>query len=206
MWQRLGGLLTALLLVLDGTALGVDRPSVIRLFDGRSLDGWTPEHTDHFRVRNGVIVNDGGTGWLRYNKPFKDFELRAEYRAMKKGADSGLLFRASAQSTPRAPYWPARGYQLQVIDSRSIGAILGHGVAPPRFDRRTHALKGAMKGPNEWQTITLKVVGTHAEATLNGTTITISDMIEISEGCIGLQGENSHFEWRNLQIQELSTP
>jgi hypothetical protein len=193
----------ALALVVTAIALGDDEGGFLSLFDGRTLEGWTREHTDRFSVRDGVIVNNGGSGWLRYNKPFRDFELRAEYRALRKGADSGLLFRASAESTSKAPHWPARGYQLQVVDARGNGAILGFGVAPPKYDRKPNVVKDVMKGPGQWQTITLRVVGSHAEATLNGVTITVCDSIERREGCIGLQGENGHFEWRNLKIREV---
>jgi hypothetical protein len=63
-----------------------------------------------------------------------------------------------------------------------------------------------MKGPGEWQTIVLKVVGTRAEASLNGTLITTSDTIGLPGGHLGLQGENGQFEWRNLKIRELPTP
>jgi hypothetical protein len=156
MRRRFGGLVTTLAVVLAGPAPGDDDGSFISVFDGRTLEGWTPEHTDRYSVRDGVIVNQGGTGWLRYNKPLKDFELQAEYRPMKKGADSGILFRATAESAPKAPHWPAKGYQLQVVDSESNGAILGHGVAPPKSIRKTDVLKDAMKGPEEWQTITLR--------------------------------------------------
>jgi hypothetical protein len=203
MRQRLGAIATALAIVLAGTATGEDDAAFVPLFDGHSLDGWSPEHTERFRARDGAIVNDGGTGWLRYQKPLKDFELHAEYRAMSKGADSGLFFRATAESAPKPPHWPAKGYQLQVIDAGNNGAIFGHGVAPPKFQRKADVLKDVMKGPGEWQTITLKVIGKHAEAALNGRTITVSDSIERPEGCIGLQGENGHFEWRNLRIKEL---
>src|SRR4051794_39419052 len=149
MWHCFGGLATTLAVLLAGSALGVDDASFVSLFDGRSLEGWTPEHTDRYSVHDGVIVNSGGTGWLRYNKTLKDFEFQAEYRALKKGADSGVLFRATAESTSRAPQWPAQGYQLQVVDSKKNCAILGHGVAPPKFNRNANLLKDAMKGPKE---------------------------------------------------------
>ena len=65
----------------------------------KTLTGWIAEHTDHFTVRNGVIHNDGGTGWLRSAKPYRDFELHVSYRALQKGADSGVFFRARASSS-----------------------------------------------------------------------------------------------------------
>src|SRR5262249_45344163 len=159
-----------------------------------------PVSTDRFNVRDGVIVNDGGTGWLRSAKRYKDFELYAEYRVVRKGSDSGLFFRASGENTPKAPHWPVKGYQLQVIDADSHLMIFGHGT-PVKFDRKAEALKAAMKGPGEWQSITLKVVGSRAEASLNGTLVTVSDAITLPEGHVGLQGENGQFEWRALKIK-----
>jgi len=204
MTHRLGGLVAGLAIALAGVA-SADDPNSLSLFDGKSLEGWTPQHTDRFSVRDGVIFGDGGTGWLRSAKVYKDFELHAEYRALKKGADSGLLFRAAAESTPKEPHWPAEGFQLQVIDDESHFMIFGHGT-PAKFDRKLEALKAAMKGPGEWQTIVLKVVGARAEAILNGTTIATSDAIGLTEGHLGLQGENGQFEWRNLKIRELPNP
>jgi hypothetical protein len=206
MRYRLGGTLPAALTLaatLAASALGQDDSAAVSLFDGHSLEGWTRVHTDGYTVREGVIVNSAGSGWLRYNKPFKDFELQADYRATRTGAASGLLFRASPETSSKAPYWPSRGYQLQIIDAPTNGALLGFGVVPPRFSRKTHLLKEVMKGPGRWQTITLKVVGRHAEAALNGKTITVCDSIALAEGSIGLHGENGHFEWRNLKIKEL---
>lgn len=176
------------------------------LFDGKTLNGWVPEHTDRFSIRDGAIFDDGGTGWLRSAQVFKDFEFQAEYRALKKGADSGVFFRAAAQSTSQPPYWPVKGYQLQIIDADSNLQIFGHGTPPPRYDRKTEVLRSVMKGPGEWQKLTLKVVGKHAEVTLNDKRVTISDAINLNEGCIGLQGEQGQFEWRALRVRRLSPP
>jgi hypothetical protein len=203
MRRRLGGLLAvASVVVAVGAGLGADVPFV-SLFDGKTLAGWTAEHTDRFSVRDGVIFNDGGVGWLRTAKSYKDFEFQAEYRALKKGGDSGLFFRASAESLPKEPFWPQRGYQLQVIDAESNLKIFGHGTPPPTSDRKAEALKAVMKGPGEWQKLTLKVVGKHAEVTLNGAPITVSDAIGLADGFLGIQGENGQFEWRELRIREL---
>lgn len=176
----------------------------VSLFDGKSLQGWTAVSTEHFAARDGVIVNDGGTGWLRSEKSYKDFELKLEYRAVKPGSDSGIFFRSSADSTAKAPNWPLKGYQLQVIDSDGNLMIFGHG-ANVMFDRKAAELKAASKASGEWQSLTLKVVGGHAEVTLNGKLITVSDTISLNEGHIGLQGENGHFEWRAIRLKELPT-
>jgi hypothetical protein len=193
-------------LAMSGRGLdAADETGFVPLFDGKSLAGWKADATDRFTVRDGVIVNDGGTGWLRTLKPYKDFEFRAEYRVVAKGSDSGVLFRATAEGTPKPPNWPLKGYQLQIIDGDSNLMIFGHG-APSKFDRDSSALKGVMKGVGAWQAVALKVVGTRAEASLNGKTITTSDSIALPEGYLGLQGENGRFEWRALRIKEITSP
>ena len=101
MKRTVAALLTTTALLASLGAAG-DETGFVALFDGRSLAGWKLEGTDRFAVVGGLIVNDGGTGWLRTVKPYKDFEFRAEYRVVKKGSDSGLLFRATAESTPHS--------------------------------------------------------------------------------------------------------
>src|SRR5262249_55228771 len=119
-------------LIVTGTAWwlsGAEEPRFTSLFDGKSLSGWSPAHTDRYSVHEGVIVNDGGPGWLRSARLYKDFEFQAEYRVLKKGSDTGIMFRASAESTPQEPHWPAKGYQLQVIDAEGNFMLFGHGLA-----------------------------------------------------------------------------
>jgi Domain of Unknown Function (DUF1080) len=183
---------------------GVDEPEFTSLFDGKSLTGWEPQHTDRFTVKDGVLVNDGGTGWLRSEKSYRNFELQAEYRVIKPGSDSGVFFRASAESRPNEPFWPARCYQLQIIDADGNCMLFAHGFAPPRFERKTDELKKASKDAKHWQKIRLKVVGSHAEVGLNGVVVTTSEAVQLAEGHIGLQGENGHIEWRALKIRELT--
>lgn len=202
---REGGFLAAVAVVMVTAAWAADT-EFVSLFDGKTLGGWTPEHTDRFSVRDGAIFDDGGTGWLRSAKAYKNYEFQAEYRALKKGGDSGIFFRATADCTPDAPHWPMKGYQLQLFDGDGNLQIFGHGTAPPKYDRKTADLAAVMKGPGEWQSLTLKVVGSRAEVSLNGKLITTSDAVQLAEGYIGLQGENSQFEWRNLKIKVLAAP
>src|SRR5262245_42278694 len=75
-WAMTRGACWAGIVAVLVTAAGEDKGQAdgfIRLFDGKSLDGWAPVSTDRFLVRDGVIVNDGGTGWLRSARPYKDF-------------------------------------------------------------------------------------------------------------------------------------
>lgn len=194
------------LLGADAWSPGADEPEFTSLFDTRTLKGWEPQHTDRFVVKDGIIVNDGGTGWLRSARTYRDFELCAEYRVVRPGSDSGIFFRASREGQSKEPFWPARCYQLQIIDSDGNCMLFGHGLAPPRFERRSAELKKATRGARQWQKICLKVVGDHVEVALNDVVVTTSRGIQPGEGHIGLQAENGHFEWRGLRIREFPRP
>ena len=83
-----------------GCAMGSDRsegPRWISLFDGKSLDGWTPKFAGHelgenykdtFRVEDGLLTVsydqyerfDSKFGHLFYARPFSHYRLRLEYR------------------------------------------------------------------------------------------------------------------------------
>jgi Domain of Unknown Function (DUF1080) len=183
-------------------AVAGDEVGFVSLFDGKALDKWVSVATDRFVVRNGVITYDGGPGWLRSSRTYKDFELHLQYRVARPGSHSGVFFRASAESTSTTPNWPVRGFQLQVADGDSHLMLFGHGT-PVKFDRKTDVLKSVVKPPGEWQAIALKVVGGRAEVSLNGTLITVCDEIALPQGHIGLQGESGQLEWRALSIKEL---
>jgi hypothetical protein len=194
---------TLAVLLAAAAARDDDDAAFVGIFDGRSLEGWNAEHTDRYAVKGGAIVAEGGPGWLRYNKPLKDFELRALYRSMHKDFDGGVVFRASPQSVAKQPHWPARGYQLRLAEGRDCLAIVGLGVAPPKFDRRSSTLREALRPPGQWQSIHLRVTGTHAEAALNGKSITVCEAIRLVEGSIGLRCEAGHVEWRDVMLKEL---
>src|SRR5262245_44890899 len=88
------------------------------LFDGKTLDGWTPKitgyevgdnHADTFRVRDGCItVNydkytkfDGKFGHLFYKDKFSDYKLRLEYRFL-------------GDQCPGGPGWATRNCGIMV--------------------------------------------------------------------------------------------
>jgi hypothetical protein len=131
--------LTVLFALVMGVATGqqaraddsADADGWISLFDGRSLDGWTPsEHKESCAVENGAIrCGRGGRSHLFYTGPvndhnFKNFELKAEVRA-EPGSNSGIYFHTEFQEED----WPAKGYEAQVNSTeseiRKTGSLYG---------------------------------------------------------------------------------
>ncbi|APW59818.1 3-keto-disaccharide hydrolase [Paludisphaera borealis] len=198
--KRLLGAIVTLLLLATSTFGLDDPPKPVSLFDGKTLEGWVAEHADGFGVHDSVLAVNGGAGWLRSAKSYKNFELDAEFRIVKAGTEGSLLFRTSLETAPTDPFGPVKGYQLQLMDGDGGFMLFGHGTNPPRFERKTDALKAAAKELGTWRKLKIKVVGAHLEARLDDVLITTSDAIEQNPGHLGLIGKTGQLEWRNMTI------
>jgi len=92
----------------------------VRLFDGKSLDGWkASEREGVFSVKDGAIVVHGKRSHLFYvgeveNANFKDFEFKADVMTMP-GANSGIYIHTEYQQDG----WPKKGYESQVNNTHS---------------------------------------------------------------------------------------
>lgn len=117
------------------------------LFDGRSLDGWTPKisgyplgenFADTFRVEDGAMTMsydgyesfDGRFGHIFYEKPYSHFRLRLEYRIFGEPIpgippwafrNSGVMFHSLPPETmPPAQDFPV-SLEMQLLRGRSDG-------------------------------------------------------------------------------------
>jgi len=90
-------------------------PTSQSLFDGRNFEGWEGGH-GFFRVEDGAIV--GGTlkkpiphnAFLCTKAEYGDFELRARFKLVGKGANAGIQFRS--QRIPK--HHEVSGYQADM--------------------------------------------------------------------------------------------
>ncbi|WP_165250770.1 3-keto-disaccharide hydrolase [Paludisphaera soli] len=200
MRRLLGAIPTVLLLT--GLLVGFDDPPpAVPLFDGKSLEGWVPEHTEAFAAHDGVLASKPGHGWLRSASSFKNFQLDLEYRILKEGSEGGLLIRAAAESAAAEPHWTAKGYQVPITDGDGNLVLFGHGTAPPRFERKADALKAAAKPPGTWQKLSLKATGDRMEISLDDVLITLAEGVDPAPGHIGLYDKAGHYEWKNITIR-----
>src|SRR5260370_6059272 len=139
-------------------------PGFTSLFNGKDLDGWHVMNNGQFSVKEGVVFLDKGSGWLRSDKEYKDFELRLDFRFLNKGANSGIFFRASKDGAN----WPAKNYQVQTMDDNSIASVFVAGGLPKMKETKDVAkLKKVMKPAGEWQSYLITVRGPHVEVKLN---------------------------------------
>ena len=129
--------LLALLSILSLTTFAAEPPKdeqgFVPLFDGKSLDGWTPQDPalkDAFKVEDGAILTHGAFTHLFYSGPvndakFKNFELRAEFK-MAPSSNSGIFFHTE---NPGPKKKVEKGYECQICgdsykaDPRKTGSL-----------------------------------------------------------------------------------
>ena len=139
----------------------------VSLFDGKSLDGWTPQDkalADSFSIDDGTIKCHGKFGHLFYSGPvnnanFKNFELRADFK-MGEHSNSGIFFHTQNQGGKGTL---AKGYECQICgdsyakDPKKTGSL---------YDIQD--VKKSAANDNEWSTYVIRVEGKHIVLTVNG--------------------------------------
>jgi hypothetical protein len=127
----------------------------VPLFDGKTLEGWTPnERPDAFKVDDGAIVCNGAFAHLFYTGPvngatFKNFELRLEFK-MAPSSNSGVFFHTANEGKGKL----AKGYECQICgdsykpDPRKTGSLYA-----------VEDVKQSAAKEGEWSTYTIRVEG-----------------------------------------------
>ena len=167
--------------------------TAIRLFNGKDLTGWHAMGENQWKVENGILRSPHSGANLITDKTFTDFKLHIEFR-FPKGSNSGIYLRGR--------------YETQIEDDHDnepalglIGAIYGF-VAPSEI---------AAKGPGEWQTYDITLVGRMVTVVLNGVTVICNREIpgitggainsrEEEPGPLLIQGDHGPIDYRNIVL------
>lgn len=185
------------------------------IFDGKSLDGWVVEGTKTLKVDDKEqpvwTVDDGmvhcagkGFGFLRYDKPLKDFVLKLEYK-VNKGGNSGIGIR-TVPFQGKADTRPSKaGYEIQILDD--AGKAPGKGSSGSLY-RYVAPAANATKSSPEWNAIEIECRGPKIRVTLNGRVLHDLDQTTIEEiknkpleGSICLQNHGSKAWFRNVRLK-----
>ncbi len=163
-----------------------------RLFDGKSLEGWTVENGAKVEIQDGNLLLKDGDGWLRSHHVYADFQLHVEWKALKAETyDAGIYLRAQPGGAP----FPKKAYQANLLQGKegNIGSLPGA------------ESKGLVK-PGEWNAFDITVVGDRVTMVINGCQAYSVAGIKEPVGHIGIQVEvpkGGQFLLRNLCITEL---
>jgi hypothetical protein len=178
----------------------------IRLFDGKTLDGWkVGENADTFRVKDGVLVVHGPRAHLFYvgeveSHDFKDFHFKAEVMTTP-GSNSGLYFHTRYQESG----WPEIGYEVQVNQT--------HG--DPRKSGGLYGVRDVLTAPakdNAWYTQEIIVRGKRIITKVNGKTLIdytepddVTGSRKLSRGTFAIQGHDpkSLVRFKNIVVKPL---
>jgi len=178
--------------------------SATKLFDGKSLKGWTVHGTEKWYVEDGNLVcesgPDKGYGYLATDKSYKNFILTLKFKQEANG-NSGVFIRSSIDGTKIS------GWQVEVAPKgEHTGGIYesyGRGwLIQPKPEDEQHLKQG------EWNEMKIKVVGDEVTTWLNGhQMIQIKDeKIGAGKGFIALQihdGGGIKVRWKDIEVQEL---
>jgi hypothetical protein len=111
------------------------------LFDGKSLDAWTPAKAP-WTVRDGAMTIPKGAGNLTTKQSFGDVQLHLEFRSPNPPT-------RTSQDRGNSGIWFMERYEIQILDSYNnptyadgtVGSV--YGFKP--------ALANASRKPGEWQ-------------------------------------------------------
>ncbi|MFM8986897.1 MAG: DUF1080 domain-containing protein [Planctomycetia bacterium] len=178
----------------------------------------------HWRVEDGVLVNDGQGLYLTSDRDFGDFELLVDY-AMQPRGDSGVYLRG----VPQVQIWDWTEEQ-----KFSLGADKGSGGLWNNKGPGKLPLKRMDRPFGEWNTLRIKMIGERVTVWLNGEIVVNDAVLENyfaaarlaaadkaagrdpaaprpagffpdpvdPRGPIQLQTHGSEIRWRNVLIRE----
>jgi hypothetical protein len=160
------------------------------LFDGKSLDNFTPVGDANWRLAEGAVQADKGSGHLVSKQSYGDFELRAEVW-VDEPANSGVFIRISDPKMISA----ASAYEVNIFDKRPdqayrTGAIVD--VAKPI------SMENAA---NKWNTLVITAKGPRLTVNLNGKPMVDVQDTKHARGPFSLQYGAGVVKFRKVEIR-----
>jgi len=192
----------------------------VRLFDGKSLQGWqrfdnagkpVPAEQSAFSVRDGAIYcsGRGRDYWLSPKGVYGNFVLRLQYK-LSPGANSGIFLRVPGTARPAYT-----GFEVQILDDfgreptkHTSGAI--YDVLTP--------MRNMSRKAGEWNDVEITCKGSHVMVVWNGFKVIDADFAQLTEpigkfdfayakmprrGRIGVQNHGGELWFRNVRIKRL---
>ena len=205
--------------------------SVVRLFNGTDLAGWTPDvpardadptGPPSFIIRDGKLVSLGKPeGHLLTDRRYRDYRLEVEYRFAGKPGNCGVLVHAS---TPRALYkmFP-KSIEVQLMSGnagdfwviqedikvenmetrRPRRGTEKWGGAEGDARRVLNLTDGSEKPLGEWNTVVVEARGRSITVWVNGDLVNNGFDASVDQGRIALQAEGAEVEFRKVEIGPL---
>lgn len=160
------------------------------LFDGTSLAGWNRVEDADWRLLDGAVAAESGSGFLVTTASYADFDLDLEFWVTP-DANSGVFVRCANANEIGA----TTCYEVNIFDQRPdpqyrTGGVVG--VAEPKVMLETG---------DKWNRYEISAHGSHLLVKLNGqTTVDVNDD-KLIAGPIALQYGAGRVMFRNVRIR-----
>jgi 3-keto-disaccharide hydrolase len=207
---RIGLFVCVLLLCLSsGAEPGQARK--LRLFDGKSFQGWEGDTDKTFRIQEGAVVAGSLSAKVPRNeflctrKSYKNFVLQVKFKVLGTGANAGVQFRSK-----RIPnHHEVIGYQADMGDPEWWGCLYDESRRRKVLAKADLAAVNKVLKRNDWNEYVIRCEGERVQLSINGLQtvdyIEPEDSIE-QDGVICLQihgGPPSEAWYKDVSIQEL---
>ena len=199
MLKRLSAITIGLVIiagVLSGCAyrpMGPAEMGWTTLFDGSNLNNWTTVGNANWRLQDGYVQADLGSGFLVSKASYKDFEIRAEFW-VDPTANSGIFIRC----TDPKKVGTDTSYEVNIFDTRpdpsyGTGAIVNIAKVSPM-----------PRAGGQWNTMHVRAVGSTFTVTFNGVvTVNGAQDSKFASGPIALQYGGGVVKFRRVEIKPL---
>ena len=151
------------------------------LFDGRSLHKWTGNTVNYVPLDGTIDVTAsyGGSGNLYTVKEYGDFDLRFEFRFLRRGVNNGIGIR-----TPMGVDAAYHGMEIQILDHdapiyKNLRIYQQHGSVYGIIPAQEHVVFGDL---GTWNTMEIHAVGDRITVTVNGRVILDGDIRQACKG------------------------
>ncbi len=224
---------------LDSASADENTTSVVARIDG-SEPGWRSLGNDDFTAVNcnedtwtwdsGFVHCTGNpVGVIRSIKPYKNFEMLAEWRHLSSGGNSGIFVWAPIKVLEglKKGSLPGAGIEVQVLDhgyteqyEKSAGKkadwfttngdvfpVGGSKMTPfppvAPDGQRSFPRANHSKGTPEWNHYYIRCVNGQVRLWVNGVEVSGGSDCQPAEGFLCLESEGAPVDFRNLKIREL---
>lgn len=173
--------------------MGFDPGKTVTLFDGSNIEQWRPLGDANWRIAEGALQADKGSGFLVTKNSYGDFHLTAEFWS-DADANSGIFIRMSDPNRVTAD----NSYEVNIFDKRpnptyGTGAIVNVAAVSP--------MPWAV---GKWNTYEITARGPMLTVSLNGVrTVDGVRDTRFPNGPLSLQYAGGVIKFRNVRITPL---
>ena len=160
------------------------------IFDGKSLDGWTPVGNANWKLAEGAVQADMGSGFLVSKESYGDFELRAEIW-VNDDANSGIFIRCSDPKMISA----MNAYEVNIFDKRPDQAYRTGGIVDVAKPMSVENASG------KWNTLVITAKGPRMTVNLNGKPMVDVQHTAHARGPVALQYGAGTVKFRKVEIR-----